>query len=356
MKKICFISGCLDNPGGTERVGITIANNLSITNDVHIVSLSKKSNPYFKVNSNINIKYFNFLQTNNKKNYINTIFEIGKYLRDNNIEIVIEIDIILRIYTYPLQFFNKKLKIISWEHFCYDENLGIKLRDYSRKIAVKKSNVIITLTQKDLETYQEKERLKSKIYHISNPLNEKIDKINNLKNKKIICVGRLTYQKGFDLLLEECRCFFKKFPEWILEIYGEGEDKELLKKIIKKFELENYVLLKKPVKDINKKFLDSSIFLLPSRFEPFGMVLIEAMNCGVVPIAFENIGPNEIIKNEYNGILIEKNNVKKMFFHVERLIINKEILNRLSINAKKSIDKYNVDEIIKKWRVIIDEL
>lgn len=354
MKKICFLSGCLDNPGGTERVGISIANELSKEYEVHIVSLSKKEAPYFEINKKVKIHYLDLNIC--KKNYFKMIFFINKYLKNNEIDILIEIDLILRIYTLPIQLLKKKLKIISWEHFYYGENLGVKLRDYCRKIAARKSDVIITLTQKDFEAYCENEKIKNKIVTITNPLPKIIKQKSNLTNKKIICVGRLTYQKGFDLLIENSTEFFKKYKEWEIHIFGEGDDKLKLEKLIEKNKLTQNIILKQPTKDIYNEYLNSTLFLLPSRFEPFGMVLIEAMSCGVVPIAFRSLGPDEIIANEKDGILVKNGDIKEMFSELKKLIENKEKLKKLSNNTKNKVKKYQIDEVIKEWKEIINEL
>lgn len=354
MKKICFLSGCLDNPGGTERVGISIANELTKSYDIHIISLSKREKPYFEINKKVKVHYLNL--TINKINYFKIIFLINHYLKKNNIEMVIEIDLILRIYTLPIQLVQKRLKIISWEHFYYGENLGVKLRDYCRKIAAKKSDLIVTLTQKDLEMYSKNEFIKNRILNIPNPLPKESIEKSDLISKRIICVGRLSYQKGFDLIIKDSFEFFKKFSDWEIHIYGEGDEELKLQELIKKNKLDKNIIINKPTRDIYKEYLKSTIFLLPSRFEPFGMVLIEAMSCGLVPISFKSIGPNEIIENGKDGILIENSNVNEMFLQIENLINNKILLKNLSINAAKKVKKYSLEEIGRKWKGVLDEL
>lgn len=356
MKKICFLSGCLDNPGGTERVGISIANELVKEYEVHIISMSKKEKPYFDISNKIKIHYLNLSSDSNKKNFLKILFMIFQYIKKNKIDILIEIDLILRIYTLPIQLLNKNLKIISWEHFYYGENLGVKLRDYCRKIAAKKSDIIITLTKQDMDNYIKFEKIKNKIIVIPNPLPKKLIMKSQLKNKKIICVGRLTKQKGFDILINGSLKFFLKYPEWELEIFGEGEDRKELLDLIKKQKLEKNIKINEPTRNIYDEYLKSTIFILPSRFEPFGMVLIEAMSCGLVPIAFNSLGPNEIITNNYDGLIINEGNIEELFLQLEKLIKDKEMLKFLSENAREKVKKYYIEEVIKKWRMIIDEL
>lgn len=135
-------------------------------------------------------------------------------------------DTILDIYGIPATRFNKT-KIVSWEHFNFYENLGVKLRDYGRKLAAKYSDAIVTLTKEDKNYFKQNLKIKHNIYTIYNPLI--LTKKNNdydLNSKIILSAGRLTYQKGFDMLVEVAKEVLRHNNEWKWIILGEGEDRK----------------------------------------------------------------------------------------------------------------------------------
>ncbi|MFW2137258.1 glycosyltransferase family 4 protein [Chryseobacterium sp. TY4] len=180
---------------------------------------------------------------------------------------------------------------------------------------------------------------------ISNPLSFYSERHAELNNKTVICVARIAYQKGQDLLIKSWEIVHTKYPEWQLHLYG----KENLN-FLDTRNLKNNVYFFPPAKDILKKYLDSSIFVMSSRFEGFGMVLIEAMACGVPCVSFDcDYGPSDIITDSVDGFLIAKENITELAEKIMRLISDEELRKRMGIVAKQNVDKFDKSVILKQW-------
>jgi glycosyltransferase involved in cell wall biosynthesis len=216
---------------------------------------------------------------------------------------------------------------------------------------LKKLDKFITLTEEDKMLWTELKNVQT----INNPLSFFPDRISQCENKQIIAAGRYVPQKGFDLLIEAWSLVEKKHPDWKLLIFGDG-DRKLLENIINKNNLQN-CNLKHSTNDIASEFINSSIYVLSSRFEGFGMVIIEAMACGVPPIAFEcPCGPKDIINNLKDGILVNSGDINELAEKICFLIENEEIRKDMGSNARKNAERFKIEHIAEQWKLLFEEL
>ncbi|MDG2654083.1 glycosyltransferase, partial [Vibrio parahaemolyticus] len=133
-----------------------------------------------------------------------------------------------------------------------------------------------------------------------------------LDKKVVIAAGRYVPQKGFDLLVPAFSKVIDKYPDWKLKIFGSGEDEKLLRQQIFDHKAYNNIFLMPKTNDMIGEMLNSSIYVLSSRYEPFGMVIIEAMSVGVPCVSFACTGPVEIIKNKEDGLIVEEGNIDEL--------------------------------------------
>ncbi|MFI3299209.1 MAG: glycosyltransferase family 4 protein [Rikenellaceae bacterium] len=172
-----------------------------------------------------------------------------------------------------------------------------------------------------------------------------------LSQKRAIAVGRLTFQKGFDMLIKSWSLVNKNHPDWRLDIFGSGEDKSLLESIIHQFNLTGAVTIYPPTTTIQNELLNSGVYLLSSRLEGLPMVLLEAMSCGVPAVSFQcPTGPRDVIESGIDGVLVENGNIQKFAEAVCRAIENDELRVEMGKMARRKIEeKFSVEPIMKKW-------
>lgn len=354
MKKICFLSGDMSRSGGTERVLAIIANELCKKEDlfeIHILSTVNESNTsFFKLDSKIKQdRILSDKALDFKKQYFNVVKGIRRYIKENKIDVFIDVEVISSIFSIPATRFTKT-KHIAWEHFNFYEDNGSSLRALARKIAAKYSNYIITLTEEDKNNYLNNLKIKGKIDYIYNPIESTEIKKCDLNSKQIISVGRLTYQKGFDILCEVANDVLKKNPDYKWIILGDGEEKDKLQNKIKEYKLENKLILKGKVSNVEDYYKNSTLYVMTSRFEGLPMTLLEAKNYQLPIVSFNcPTGPSEIIRNNVNGYLVKANDAKEMTNKVNSILKDNEKLKEFSSKANLDINKFNLNLIINKW-------
>lgn len=359
MKKICFFGGNLNHSGGTERVSTAIANGLAKQGyDVVMLNLYEGLDPFFEQHPSIKNEQLYSKNVSMAKNYFSTVLKLRTFLKQHNIETLIVVESMLALFSLPAVT-GLNINHITWEHFNYNVDLEKKARRIARHLSRLFSDNIITLTERDKEIWQQRTVGRAKIFAIPNPSPYPIsDHTPTLNNKIVLAVGRLTYQKGFDLLLQAW-AILKTKPEaqdWILQIVGEGEDKPLLDSLIHSLNLTDSVTIYSFSNQVSLYYQNASIYCMSSRFEGLGMVLIEAQSFGLPCVSFDcDIGPREIIEHGVSGYLVEPNNVVHLADNLSSLIrLDIDSYLGMSNNSKLNIiNKFNEDEIIKLWSVIV---
>ena len=221
---------------------------------------------------------------------------------------------------------------------------------------VTQADSLITLTQGDADDWR---HYTSNVIVIPNPVTyipETISSHDGCEHR-IICVGRLHEQKGFDMLIEAFALISDQCPEWKIDIYGEGSCKDMLEKRIDHYNLCGRININNPTGNIYDEYQSSDFFVLSSRYEGFALVLIEAMSCGIPCVAFRcKYGPEDIIEDGKNGLLADNGNVKDLADKMLWIIKHREERLLMGEQARKDIHKYELNAIMIKWHELFESL
>lgn len=171
-----------------------------------------------------------------------------------------------------------------------------------------------------------------------------------LENKRVIAVGRYTYQKGFERLVDAWHLLASRFPDWKLDIIGDGEERPLLEQRIRSYGLERQVTLTRPTQEIGKVYMEASILASSSRYEGLPMVLLEAQAFGLPIVAFQcKCGPKDIVSDGMNGYLVPEGDTAGMAQRLETLMKDVTLRKRMGLKAKESASRFNEEAIMEKW-------
>lgn len=179
-----------------------------------------------------------------------------------------------------------------------------------------------------------------------------IKKQSDVSKHRVIAVGRLDYQKGFDRLIQAWEIVqnTKKYGDWQLDIFGQGEWHDMLQQMIDEKNLSQTAYLNRPTNAIWDEYSRSSLLVMSSNYEGFGMVLVEAMACSVPVVAFAcQCGPKDIIQDGVNGLLVKDGDIEGLANAMMRLMENEEERKAMGRNARRVTETYSEASVMKRW-------
>lgn len=192
---------------------------------------------------------------------------------------------------------------------------------------------------------------------IPNPLSFYPKESSTLQNKKVIAVGKQGFQKGYDRLLAAWQLVNRKHPDWQLEIYGTISAEYRLEELSKSLGIGDSVIFYPPEKDIQSKYMDSSVYVMSSRFEGFGMVLIEAMACGVPCVSFDcNYGPADIISHNVDGMIVPNGDIAALANSIITLLSRGDLRINMGEKAKSNVKRFLPEVVVKEWDILFNQL
>lgn len=284
---------------------------------------------------------------------LKNISVIRHILKKNKIDIAINANAPLLIWILP--FICRRIKKVHEFHFSYegqqilDEEIFKSrakkhLIQYLRKYCLTKFDMVVALTESDKEMWGLQNMLV-----IPNFSNVQQHGESSRKNKVVISAGRLESVKRYDRLISAWTTVVQKYPDWQLEIWGEGSLRNQLQLQIETLHLSSVVHLKGISHNIGEIYVRSSFFVMSSLYEGFPLVLIEAMNCGLPCVSFDITGANSIIDNGKNGFLVPDNNIDALANACMKLMENKTLLENMSNQAYISSARFSKPKVMQKW-------
>lgn len=271
--------------------------------------------------------------------------------------------------TYALPLFREILsqpyRHVVESHVCYYQLLLQKKFTHiswlDRKIArhllemLKRCEKVVVLTHKDAACWKGYDNIEV-IHNVVTNYPEKITDVAD-RPKRIIAVGRLQAQKGFDLLIQSWQLIAARHPDWQLVVYGHGGDLQKLQQQLEKAGLTSSMTFAGTTDNIYKEYQNSAFYVMSSRYEGWGLVLVEAMSCGLPCVSFDcPYGPSDIIRDGEDGFLVENGNIQQLAEKMELLINNKELRERLGVRARLNAARFTSDNIMPQWTKLFETI
>ena len=380
MIDLLYLVPSLYNPGGMERILTEKINFLVETSNYKVTVITTDQNNlpiYFKLSSKVNVIHLNLdfnahFDKNVFEKYLVTKKILNKYklyleqyIQFNNIDICISLGGKELEFFYKLKVNCKKVCELHFsqgvrKQFLTSRSSSFiwkKIGDYRTQQLInqtKKLDKLVVLTKADERIWKKTHNNLVQIYNFS-PI--ETDKLGLLNKKQVLAMGRLDAQKGFDLLIDTWEIVHKKNPDWILNIYGQGEWKEILEKKIKNKSLQKKIFLKGVTSNVEEVMLEHSIFVLSSRYEGFAMVLLESISCGVPIVSFDcKTGPSEIITDNDCGFLAKDQDIKHLANGINKLINNESLRTNMGKNAKEKSHSFSKEYIMSQWDTLFKEI
>lgn len=365
--KVVYCLNSIVELGGIAKVTILKANELARKGFEVYILVSDHNNKQTQLNSNVklinlNINYYK----DDWKSYFHVLkgIIIKRKQHKNKLKKIlnqIQPDVVISVgqsEKYFLPYIKGPWKTIR--EFHYDKLYRIRSANnffqkfiarivnfYDLNFIIKKFNKIVVLTNEDkIHNWINKDN----VFVIPNPIVVKPFVLPSFENKKIVAVGRLVEVKNYRSMICAFKKVAEKHPDWILEIWGEGNLKIQLQNEISNLNLKENIILKGTTDNLNEIYGNASLLLMTSKYEGWGLVLTEAMSYSIPVISYDcPYGPKEIVEDGINGFLIPsgKENLfaEKICFFIE----NPEVLKDFCKKANVSIRKFDIDKIMNKW-------
>lgn len=361
--KILFIVGNLSSDGGTERVTCEIGSGLvRAGHDVAIASLFGPATTSFHLESGVTTSALGLKEAQGgARRSLGISSALLSKIRSQQADVVVLVDSVLFAFCAPWAPFIRA-RMICWEHFNLSTNHGSRLRSIGRSAAVRLADSIVVLTERDAVAWQERYRIGNKVQAIWNPVprfalpGPDVTATDPGTSRVVLAVGRLTEQKGFDVLLRAWAIVARQHPDWQLRIVGWGEDEASLKAQAKTLGLNDSVVFVGRTSAVEVEYRQAALFAMSSRWEGLPMTLLEAQFFGLPVISTDcETGPAEILACG-SGVLVKVDDAEALAHAVSELIGNPDQRDAMSALARENAARYDADTLCTQWRELLTRL
>ena len=363
------IAFCLEstfNSGGMERMLSVIANALCAYYHVTVITAFNGGRPdFFAFDDGVNRVDLgiNRERIGSKRQKLEYKARLERYLVDNPQDVTISLGSLEYLFLPSIKDGSKK---VLWFHFalnydmmtCHVSRFGAvnrlmgTLKTYRRLWLARKYDHVVCLSKEDLKRWQKHLSNVSQIY---NPITITKTREPDYSAKRVIAVGRLDHQKGFDLLILAWKQVQERFSDWSLDIYGEGDMREPLQRQINELSLGERVFLRGRSNDMPEEFARHSIMVLSSRYEGFVLVLCEASACAIPQVSFCcESGPSEIIEDHESGIIVKQvGDIYGLALALGELMASESLRRKMGQCAERLSRRFDLPEIVRQWRELL---
>ncbi|CAG9177804.1 glycosyltransferase family 4 protein [Cupriavidus respiraculi] len=356
-RTLCFLTGTLHALAGAERMTAVIASALAERGyRVHVLSLWDRRSS-FALHPAVRHDALFDHRPSFKIKYAATVAGIRRYVRDHGIDTLIEVDPMLTLFTVPATL-GLGVQRIAWEHCHFHQDLGRRVRRVARWVAARTDVAVVVLTERDRVSWQSALAPVCPVAAIPNALPFKYPEQAAPRNTGVVlAVGRLTAAKGFDVLLHAWALVAHRFPHWRLRIVGEGEERANLELLRQRLGVSQTTTLPGETLAIASEYRNASLFCLSSRYEGFGLVLIEAMAYGlpIVSTACE-AGPLTLLRQAENAYMVRPDDPVSLAEGLTRLMDDGAVAGRLAAQGREDSKAWATGNISRQWIDLLNSL
>ena len=222
---------------------------------------------------------------------------------------------------------------------------------YLRRVE-RRADMVVALTKDDAREW----RRAKQVEVIPNFTVMPVVKLSGCDSKRVLAVGRLEWQKGFDRLIEVWSIVNSRYPDWRLDIFGSGTLEHELQSMIQTYGLSQSVTIYPYTSTIDKEYSGSSIFALSSRYEGFGLVLLEAMQSGLPCVVFDcPFGPSDVVVDGQNGFVVSNGDINVFAEKLCELIAHEDMRKQFSKAAVERVKLFDVDTVMAQWKALLEK-
>lgn len=352
-RTLCFMTGTLNALAGAERMTAVIANALAQRGHaVRILSLWDAECCY-ELHRAVRHDTLYVERPSFRTHYLGTVTRLRRYLLQHRVDTLVEVDTMLTLFTAPACA-GLGIRRVSWEHCNFDEDLGRYARRWARRLAARTSWRVVVLTDQDREKWIAGTGARNVVV-IPNALSFPIPSTPASRTSfTAISVGRLTAAKGYDVLLDAWAEVAPVFPRWTLCIVGDGELGETLRKRRDALGLHDAVRFEPARRDIEAVYRSASLFCLSSRYEGFGLVLIEAMAHGLPVVATHcETGPKSLLRHEVNAYAVTVNDAHALARGIIAVLSDEGLASRLAAAGRETAAAYEMSHVAHRWEQLL---
>ena len=349
MRPLNIVLNDIAPAGGVERAAVNLANSLAGAFAVNLVSLyGTGGQPFYPLDERVTITHLGVPFTPGLRHYAAQNARSFRALRSRLTftpeTVTLGMNVNCNVLLAGLKMAGTPGRFIGCEHMNYED--AVRVARVLRRATYPRLDDVVVLTEADRDTFLR--RLGMKTHVIPNQLPFLPAEPAALDTKRLIAVGRYAPQKGLDRLITALAPLLRESPDWTLDLYGKGEQEAELRHLIMREGLSN-VRLNSPTPDIQNEYLASSLFLMPSRYEPFGMVIVEAQACGLPVVAYDvPHGPRAILGGG-GGVLIPDGDAAAFARTVGDLMLDTDRRRSMGAEARRNAQRYAPDAIRAQW-------
>lgn len=249
--------------------------------------------------------------------------------------------------------------LIAESHSGFEHLMEYDTMNWIRRLELKKLrnalakvDVLVALTEQDAKHWR---RIHPHVEVIPNVVHlNQTGRYSSLEERRVIFVGRFCRQKSIPDLLAVWRIVHQRHPDWRLDMYGDGEYLEMLQNEIKSMDAN--ITVHEPTLAIIERYCESSMLVLTSLYEPFGLVMVEAMSCGLPVVSFESDGAEQILMDGNNGFIVKDRNIEAFADRVCRLMEDKTLRQQMGQNGILSSRRFSAEQVMPRWKDLFETI